>query len=319
VIDHRLTSMILLLTVAMAATALAQSRLDRVDRRLDNLAVAQVRSGLEAGAQRLKLDEISRREAALTVDLTQRRGELSKLLGALAMFHRQPPPALLVSPPKARDAVRGAILARALTPELTRRARALAVQLEQVAVLRRDAAAANAALFSAQSEQAERSALIDQTIEERAALKPAGVDLGPLSEGGDGGALRINWPLSGRVARRFGESLPSGGKASGLSIAAKKGDLVLSPAAGTAQFVGPVPGWGIVLILKVKGAYHLVLGGLEQVQIQNGQSVATGTPVGRLPTGARSSPELYMELRENGAPVDPARWMPGAQLGISPQ
>lgn len=317
--DRRLAPLILLLTLAMAATALAQSRLDRADRRLDNLAVAQARSGLEAGAQQQKLEDISRQEAALSADLTGRRGELAKLLGALAMFRREPPPALLVSPARARDAVRGAILARALTPALTRRATALAAQLEQVAVLRREAAAANAALFAAQSEQAERSEMIEQAVQDRAVLAPAGIDLGPLSEGADGAVLRIAWPLSGRVARRFGEALPSGGKASGLSIAAKRGDLVLSPAAGTAQFVGPVPGWGIVLILKIKGAYHLVLGGLEQVQVTSGQSVAAGTAVGRLPRGARSSPELYMELRENGAPVDPARWMSGAQLGVSPQ
>ena len=64
----------------------------------------------------------------MTADLARRRGELSKLLGALALYRRQPPPALLVSPDKARDAVRGAILARSLTPGLTRRAQALAPQ-----------------------------------------------------------------------------------------------------------------------------------------------------------------------------------------------
>ena len=286
--------------------------------RVDSLAVAQAKSGLEATAQRTRLEEISRQEAALTADLTARRDELAKLLGALALYRRQPPPALLVSPETARDAVRGAILARALTPDLTRRAQALSAQLAQVAVLRRQAAAANEALFNAQSEQAERGAAIAQAVQD---LPPAAADagdLGPLSEGGDSANLHFGWPIRGRVVRRFGDTLTGGGKAQGLSIAAKKGDLVVSPAAGTAQFVGPVPDWGIVLILKIKGAYHLVLGGLDQVSVQNGQSVAAGSPVGRLSNGAGSSAELYMEVRENGAPVDPARWMSGAPLGVSP-
>ncbi len=304
-----------LLTLGSGTAAIPQSRHDQ---RIDSLAVAQARGGLEAQSQRERLETLSRQEAALTADLARRRGELSKLLGALALFRRQPPPALLVSPARARDAVRGAVLARALTPEMTSRAQALSAQLEQVAVLRRQAAAANAALFNSQSELAERSDMIAQALEERGPA-PFGDDgLGALSEGG-GATLRLAWPTSGRAMRRFGDPLPGGGRAQGLTIAAKKGDPVVSPAAGTAQFVGQVPGWGIVLILKIRGAYHLVLGGLDQVTIQNGQSVAAGAPVGRLPNGARSSAKLYIEVRENGAPVDPARWMTGAPLGISPQ
>ena len=283
--------------------------------RVDSLAVEQAKSSLEAVAQRSRLDEISRQETALTADLARRRGELAQLLGALALYRRQPPPALLVSPDRARDAVRGAILARALTPDLTRRAQALSAQLDQVAVLRRQAAVANEALFNAQSEAAERGAAIAQAVQD---LPPQDGGIGSLNEGGDAANLRFGWPVRGKVVRRFGETLTGGGKAQGLSIAAKKGDLVISPAAGTAQFVGPVPDWGIVLILKIKGAYHLVLGGLDQVSVQNGQSVAAGSPIGRLANGAGSTAALYMEVRENGAPVDPARWMSGAPLGATP-
>jgi septal ring factor EnvC (AmiA/AmiB activator) len=298
--------------LGLAAPALSQSS---GTARLDGLAVAQARDGLAAEAQRRRLEDLSRQEAALAGDLARRRGELSRLLGALAAFRQRPPPALLVPPERARDAVRGAILARALTPELTGRARVLSSQLQQVAVLRREAAAANESLLNAQSALAERSVMIAQALQERAPTGPYGA--APL--GDDGGALRLLWPVSGKVARRFGDTLSGGGKAQGLSVAAARGDPVLSPASGEAQYVGAVPGWGIVLILKIKGAYHLVLGGLEEVSVQNGQSVSAGDAVGRLPKGARSTPELYMEVRENGAPVDPARWLSGAPLGVSPQ
>jgi len=298
--------------LCLTAPALSQSA---GPARLDGLAVAQARDGLAAEAQRRRLEDLSRQEAALSADLARRRGELSKLLGALAAFRQQPPPALLVPPDRARDAVRGAILARALTPELTGRARVLSGQLQQVATLRRQAAAANETLLNAESALAERSVMIAQALQERA---PAGA-AGSTAFADDGVALRLLWPVSGKVARRFGETLSGGGKAQGLSVAAGRGDSVVSPASGAAQFVGAVPGWGIVLILKIKGAYHLVLGGFEEVSVQNGQSVSAGETVGRLPEGARSTPELYIEVRENGAPVDPARWLSGATPAVSPQ
>jgi septal ring factor EnvC (AmiA/AmiB activator) len=307
-----------LLTGSASAANMPVTMVKAARARVDSLTIDQAKAGLTEAAQRARLDEISRREATLTADLARRRGELSKLLGALALYRRQPPPALLVSPDKARDAVRGAILARSLTPDLTRRAQALAAELNQVAVLRRQAAAANEALLNAQSEAAERGAAIAQAVQNLPAEAGGIGDLGPLTEGGSTANLNFGWPIRGRVVRRFGDSLTGGGKAQGLSIAAKKGDVVVSPAAGTAQFVGPVPDWGIVLILKIKGAYHLVLGGLDQVSVHNGQSVAAGSPIGRLANGAGSTAELYMEVRENGAPVDPARWMSGAPLGATP-
>ncbi len=300
---------------ALSSAALAQSSAARLNRRIETLSGQQAKGALDQMSQRARLEELARQEAALNSDLAARRGELSKLLGALALFRQQPPPALLISPERARDAVRGAILARALTPDLTRRAQALSAQLYRVALLRREAAAANESLLNAQSAEAERSVDIANALRQRQTLDPAAASLGPLSEGGAKGDLSLAWPTNGSVTQRFGDALTAGGRSSGLSIAGRKGAAVVSPALGTVDFVGPVQGWGLVLILRVRGAYHLVLGGLDQVTVAVGQSVAPGGAVGRLPNGAKSDPQLYMEVRENGAPVDPARWMSGAPLG----
>ena len=307
-----------LLSSSAVAANLPVTPAETARARVDALSIDQATAGLTEAAQRARLDQISRRQAALTADLARRRDELSKLLGALALYRRQSPPALLVPPDKVRDAVRGAILARSLVPDLTRRARALTAELDQVAVLRRQSAAANETLLNAQSAAAERGAAIALAVQNLPPEADCLGDLGSLTEGGAGVTFAMDWPIRGRVVRRFGDVQSGGGHAAGVSIAAKRGDLVVSPAAGTVQFVGPVPDWGIILILKFKGAYHLVLGGLDQVSVQNGQSVAAGSPIGRLGNGAGSSAELYMEVRENGAPVDPARWMFGAPLGATP-
>ena len=114
--------------------------------------------------------------------------------------------------------------------------------------------------------------------------------------------------------RRFGETLSSGGRSNGLTFAAAGGARVASPGPGFVQYVGPVKGWGVILILRLAGGYHLVLAGMERTSVSVGQSVAAGQAVGWMPDGRQSdgqkaSAELYLEVREQGSPVDPARWL----------
>jgi septal ring factor EnvC (AmiA/AmiB activator) len=109
--------------------------------------------------------------------------------------------------------------------------------------------------------------------------------------------------------RRFGQPVAGGGRANGLTLSAARGARVASPGAGLVQYVGPVKGWGTILILRLAGGYHLVLAGLERTSVDVGQSVAPGQPVGWMPDGRQSTSELYLEVREQGAPVDPGRWM----------
>ena len=61
--------------------------------------------------------------------------------------------------------------------------------------------------------------------------------------------------------------------------------------------------------MRLAGGYHLVLAGLDRATVGIGQSVAAGAPVGWMPDGKQSPSELYLEVRERGAPVDPGRWL----------
>ena len=141
----------------------------------------------------------------------------------------------------------------------------------------------------------------------RLALRPA-LDA-PLSA-----PTGLSMPTPGALAHRFGETLPGGGRADGLTIAAAKGARVTAPGAGLVQYVGAVKGWGVILILRLPGGYHLVMAGLDRATVGIGQSVAAGAPVGQMPDGRQSPTELYLEVREGGAPVDPERWLrSGAQ------
>lgn len=302
----------------------ARREIDALREELRRLASRQALSARDLAAARDRLALLHVRETSLLAQLGHDRGRLSQLLGALQLFRRDPPPALLVRPADARDAVRAAILIRAMTPELQRRADLLAGESREIAALRRQAAAANAELFSAESLVADRRSDIDRLLARqadiesryagqaeaagRAAGSPGGlVDSFPRGMTVPGqGPGRLGLPLEGPVIQRYGAALPAGGTATGLSIRAGGGASVASPAQGVVEFAGPVTGWGVILIIRIGGDYHLVLGGLAEASVAPGQSVAAGAPVGRM---GKSGGELYIELRLNGAPVDPTPWL----------
>ncbi|SFJ43355.1 murein hydrolase activator EnvC [Caulobacter sp. UNC279MFTsu5.1] len=305
--------------------AAADTRREIADLRgeLDALGRQRVDAGDDVTAKRARLEALHQRESALVAELGRDRGQLARLLSALQLFRRDPPPALLVSPNDARDAVRAAILIRAMTPELQARADGYARQARAVSALRREAAAASEQLFTAESLVADRKGDLERMIVEKTQLERAyaqealtGDDQGTLGALTDGlaprpatGPLVLASPAPGPLERRFGQAMPAGGRATGLTIRTQKGHVVASPAAGVVEYAGPLNGWGSVLILRAQGAYHLVLAGMDQVSVGPGQSVAPGATVGRMADHGSSEPELYFEVREDGAPVDPERWL----------
>lgn len=295
---------------------------------LDRLDHARITAGVDVDAKRARLEALNARERAILADLGRNRQRLSLLLSALQLFRRDPPPALLVSPDNARDAVRAAILIRAMTPDLQQRADAYSRQAIAVGTLRRAAAAASAELFTAESAVADRKGEIERMIIEKTRLERAYAQealaqeselktLGALTDGlgqSGGGRVEATGPLAlhapaGAVVRRFGQEMPAGGKSPGLTIRTEKGLTVTAPTGGTVEYAGALNGWGAVLILRAQGAYHVVLAGLDQITASPGQSVAAGAPIGKMPDHVSSDPELYLEVRENGAPADPARWL----------
>lgn len=252
-----------------------------------------------AGTDRMRLERLNVQETVLNAEQGRNLNRMARLLTALAQFRRDPPPALLVSPRDATEAVRAAILVKAMTPELERRAKAYAAEASEIARQRRLAAVASEALFTSDSELAEHRARLE-------ANPPGAV---PLESGPVTPPSTLLRPLDGAIVHKFGDHLSGGGTAEGVTFAAAKGARVNAPEAGLVQYVGPVKGWGTILILRMPGGYHLVLAGLDRASVDIGQSVAAGAPVGWMTDGRQSPSELYLEVRERGSPVNPARWL----------
>jgi septal ring factor EnvC (AmiA/AmiB activator) len=98
--------------------------------------VRDVEASIQATQARAKL--LDEREVFLRQSLDQRRGVTIEILAALQRIGHQPPPALLVQPEDALQAVRTAITLGAVVPEMRAQADALAGDLADLSRVRKD-------------------------------------------------------------------------------------------------------------------------------------------------------------------------------------
>lgn len=136
-----------------------------------------------------------------------------------------------------------------------------------------------------------------------------GSQTGPRTTGAS--VIPAAWlaPTEGRVVRNFGAREAGGPAAQGTTLRTRTSAQVISPAAGEVAYAGLFRSYGQVLILNLDGGYVLVLTGLENVRARVGDRVQSGQPVGEMPSSDTPAPELYVEVRRNGQPIDPARWL----------
>jgi septal ring factor EnvC (AmiA/AmiB activator) len=125
-------------------------------------------------------------------------------------------------------------------------------------------------------------------------------------------------PVAGRFGRRYGGDDGNGGVMLGDTLATQSGAIVTAPSDGSVLYAGPFRSYGQLLILDAGDGYHVVLAGLSRISVTLGQSVLAGEPVAtmgeaRVASAAAfeagsSAPELYVEFRKDGKPVDPSPW-----------
>ncbi len=130
------------------------------------------------------------------------------------------------------------------------------------------------------------------------------------------GALPM--PVSGRKLYGFGEKTPEGERSGTLALQTRPNARVRSPMDGWIIYAGQFRSYGQVLILNAGEDYHMVLSGLAEVNVQPGQFVLAGEPVGRMgvtqfaataaPEFGSNRPVLSVELRKDGLSIDPTPW-----------
>lgn len=126
-------------------------------------------------------------------------------------------------------------------------------------------------------------------------------------------------PVSGIMLRRFGEADTFGGDFQGQTLATRKAAQVTAPSDGWVVYAGPFRSYGQLLIINAGNGYHVLLAGMERINVVLGQFVLAGEPVAVMGQGStlaqslaitepEDRPVLYVEFRRNGTSIDPSPW-----------
>ncbi len=157
-------------------------------------------------------------------------------------------------------------------------------------------------------------------------LPPDAADAVRLASATDFSAQKGSLPLPvlGQVLRRYLEADAAGITRPGVILATRPRALVSLPAPATIRYAGPLTDYGNVVIAEPAEGVLLVLAGLGQVFVRAGDVLEGRAPVGLMPGAAENAQEvliqagqgnatsqtetLYIEVRLDGSPVDPAEW-----------
>jgi septal ring factor EnvC (AmiA/AmiB activator) len=122
---------------------------------------------------------------------------------------------------------------------------------------------------------------------------------------------KLALPVKGSIANRFGESRPDSSVLwKGLFMRSSAGQTVKSVAAGRVVFADWLRGFGNLLIIDHGNGYMSLYGNNESLFKQVGDILHGGDSIASVGnSGGNEESGLYFELRHEGNPLDPMKWI----------
>jgi lipoprotein NlpD len=118
--------------------------------------------------------------------------------------------------------------------------------------------------------------------------------------------IEWSWPSAGRVVQSFNDS-----NSKGMSFATSTGDSVLAAADGRVIFSGVGPrGYGNLVIVKHSNDLLSVYAHNRSLLVKEGTTVKRGQKIAEAGDATGGTQRLHFEIRQQGKPVDPARFLP---------
>ncbi len=121
------------------------------------------------------------------------------------------------------------------------------------------------------------------------------------------------FPASGQIVERFGITGTSGLRARGLTLQTDVDAEVVAPYGGIVHYAGLFSDYGPMIIIQHGKGLHTLLAGLGRVDVRTGQDLLAGEPIGSMGGNSAASVDtlrhLYIEMREDGKPVNPLAWL----------
>lgn len=118
--------------------------------------------------------------------------------------------------------------------------------------------------------------------------------------------IAFMWPASGSQIAGFDEA-----KNKGLDLGGKTGDPVFAAADGRVVYAGAgLRGYGNLLILKHNNTYLTAYAHNQTLLVKEDQSVRKGQKIAEMGSSDTDRVKLHFEIRRQGKPVDPAKYLP---------
>lgn len=128
----------------------------------------------------------------------------------------------------------------------------------------------------------------------------------PRPAAADEEQLSWMWPSEGKIVATFDE-----GKNKGIDIAGKAGQQVMAAGAGKVMYAGSgIRGYGNLVIVKHSNSLLSAYAHNRSIVVKEGQSVHKGQLIAEMGDSDADSVKLHFEIRQQGKPVDPSRFLP---------
>lgn len=116
------------------------------------------------------------------------------------------------------------------------------------------------------------------------------------------------WPAKGTITRRFH---PDGAGLKGITLQGRLGEPIWAAAGGRVVYSGNgLRGYGNLIIVKHNSVYLTAYGYNRKLLVHEGDQVHGGQMIARMGLGPAHQPAAHFEIRRNGKPVDPLRYLP---------
>ena len=116
------------------------------------------------------------------------------------------------------------------------------------------------------------------------------------------------WPVEGRLISRFKANDPS---RNGIEIGGSDGQPIRASAGGEVVYSGNgLIGYGELIIIKHSDRMLSAYGHNRKRLVAEGQAVAAGEQIAEMGKDERNRSLLHFEIRRDGTPQDPLRYLP---------
>jgi lipoprotein NlpD len=115
------------------------------------------------------------------------------------------------------------------------------------------------------------------------------------------------WPHNGKIVRTFNSNASD---RKGVDLTGEIGDSVIAAATGTVVYAGNgLPGYGNLIILEHSGSLLSAYAFNQDLLVSERDQVTRGQAIARMGRQG-DQPSLHFEIRQEGKPVDPMRFLP---------